>query len=401
MLKTLEDFYNDLGIRESGGDYSVINPWGFVGKYQMGESAMVDAGYYVKPSRNYNNDWTGNFTGKDGVYSLNDFRKNKQAQENAQKAFKKAQWRQLKVLGLDKYVGSEINGVKVTQSGLLAAAHLKGPGGVQEYLHSSGKSVPKDKLGTSVEHYMSKFGGYDVSEITGLKTDVNTSSFTIQNVQTSENINTSTMDLNMNVKPFQLRIEQNEYLPGYLPTFDNLYVNPIDNTLLQPDIQRLPDFNSIPMANPWATQGQAAGFAASIVEESPYQKPITFTPEQIGKMTREEFDRNESIIMEQLKRGEINPYSQQPNYDGFNNPELDKQMIFTREDIGNMSTAEYTEYEKAINEQLKTVGIPYKRDLPQNARTYEKEKSQRSYSTNSQDGRWVTINGNHVFIEND
>ena len=33
--------------------------------------------------------------------------------------------------------------------------------------------------------------------------------------------------------------------------------------------------------------------------------------------------------------------------------------------------------------------------------TYEKEKSQRSYSTNSQDGRWVTINGNHVFIEND
>ena len=80
---------------------------------------------------------------------------------------------------------------------------------------------------------------------------------------------------------------------------------------------------------------------------------------------------------------------------------LDKQMIFTREDIGNMSSAEYTKYEKAINEQLKTVGIPNKSDLPQNARTYEKEKSQRTYSSNSQDGRWVTINGNHVFIEND
>ena len=118
-------------------------------------------------------------------------------------------------------------------------------------------------------------------------------------------------------------------------------------------------------------------------------------------MTREEFDRNEAMIMEQIRRGEINPYSQQPNYDGFNNPELDKQMIFTREDIGNMSSAEYTKYEKAINEQLKTVGIPNKSDLPQKARTYEKLKSERSYSTSSQDGRWVTINGNHVFIEKD
>lgn len=204
-----------------------------------------------------------------------------------------------------------------------------------------------------------------------------------------------------NIKPFQIGIEYNEYLPGYLPTFDNLFINSVDNTVLPTNVQKMPDFSDIPFANPLSSQGQPTGFATSMVEESPYQKPITFTPEEIGKMTREEFDRNEAIIIEQLKRGEINPYSQQPNYDGFNNPELDKQMIFTREDIGNMSSAEYTKYEKAINEQLKTVGIPNKSDLPQNARTYEKEKSQRSYSTNSQDGRWVTINGNHVFIEND
>ena len=85
MTKTLNDFYNDLGARESGGNYSSVNKYGYVGKYQMGETAMVDAGYYKKPSGKYNNDWSGQFTGKDGVYSVQDFLKNKQAQENAQK----------------------------------------------------------------------------------------------------------------------------------------------------------------------------------------------------------------------------------------------------------------------------------------------------------------------------
>ena len=46
MTKTLEDFYNDLGARESGGNYKAVNSFGYIGKYQMGEAAMVDAGYY-------------------------------------------------------------------------------------------------------------------------------------------------------------------------------------------------------------------------------------------------------------------------------------------------------------------------------------------------------------------
>ncbi|MBR5555699.1 hypothetical protein IKU74_06795 [bacterium] len=171
MTKTLDEFYNDLGARESGGNYSSINKYGYIGKYQMGEAAMIDAGYYKKASGRYNNDWTGQFTGKDGVYSIEDFLKNKQAQENAQKAFKQVQWEQLKAIGADKYIGKEINGVKVTQSGLLAAAHLKGPGAVKEYLQSDGKNIPRDAFGTSVENYMKKFEGYDVSNVTGIKND--------------------------------------------------------------------------------------------------------------------------------------------------------------------------------------------------------------------------------------
>ena len=88
-MKTLQQFLNDLGIRESGGNYRAFNRYGYAGKYQMGETALVDAGYYRKISRKYNNDWSGDFLGKDGVYSIQDFLMNPRAQENAQIIFKK------------------------------------------------------------------------------------------------------------------------------------------------------------------------------------------------------------------------------------------------------------------------------------------------------------------------
>ena len=164
-MKTLQDFLNDLGARESGGNYRAFNKYGYAGKYQMGEAALIDCGYYKKASRNYNNDWSGEFTGKDGVFSIKDFLNNPQAQENAQIIFKKRQWGYLKACGADKYLGKTINGYTVTASGLLAAAHLKGAGAVRQYLGSNGVINPKDAFGTSVESYLKKFAGYDVSSI--------------------------------------------------------------------------------------------------------------------------------------------------------------------------------------------------------------------------------------------
>lgn len=163
-MKTLQDFLNALGKRESGGNYLAFNKYGFAGKYQMGEAALIDAGYYRKNGK-YNNDWTGIFTGRDNVHSIIDFLNNAKAQENAQLAFKKRQWLYLKAIGADKFVGKYINGYQITQSGLLAGAHLKGAGGVGEYLNSMGNKNPKDAFGTSVETYIKNFAGYDVSAI--------------------------------------------------------------------------------------------------------------------------------------------------------------------------------------------------------------------------------------------
>jgi len=268
MTKTLNDFYNDLGARESGGNYSSVNKYGYVGKYQMGEAAMIDAGYYKKPSGKYNNDWSGQFTGKDGIYSVQDFLKNKQAQENAQKAFKQAQWNQLKAIGADKYIGKEINGVKITQSGLLAAAHLKGPGAVKEYLQSDGKNIPKDAFGTSVESYMKKFEGYDVSNVTGIK-----DSKTNDNTSKSESIEKEPLNYNQNV-PFELSIQYNDYQQNNLPDLNDLMINPINQ---QPDNP----WDMIPMAIPESLRqplGIPTGQTANQSQQSRlfgYTNPLT------------------------------------------------------------------------------------------------------------------------------
>lgn len=164
-MKTLKDFLNDLGNRESGGNYKVLNKYGYAGKYQMGEMALIDTGYYIKPSRKYNNDWSGKFTGKDDIHSLNDFLNNPTAQENAQKLFIKKQWQYLKAAGADKYLGQTVGGVRITGSGLIAGAHLKGVGCVLNYLKSNGKLNDTDAFGTPVKNYIQKFANYDVKEI--------------------------------------------------------------------------------------------------------------------------------------------------------------------------------------------------------------------------------------------
>ena len=72
MGKNLQLYFEAIGQRESSRNYAIKNDWGYLGKYQMGESALVDAGYYkknVKSLSEYNNDWTGQFTGKDGEFT--------------------------------------------------------------------------------------------------------------------------------------------------------------------------------------------------------------------------------------------------------------------------------------------------------------------------------------------
>lgn len=78
-------------------------------------------------------------------------------------------------------------------------------------------------------------------------------------------------------------------------------------------------------------------------------------------MTQEEFNDNEEEIMQQVQNGLILPSA--INYLDYSNPLSGDNKIFSREDIANMSLEEYAKFEKEINAQLKSIGIPSNLEL--------------------------------------
>ncbi|MEQ3662927.1 MAG: peptidoglycan-binding protein LysM [Flavobacterium sp.] len=140
--KTFVGFRQALAFKESRGILNMVNPYGYMGKYQFGRSTLRTV----------------------GVYDFQEFLKNAAWQDKAFKALiARNKWELRKEIV--KYKGRVINGVKITESGLIAAAHLGGAGSVKKYLRSNGRNGFKDGFGTSLKSYMKKFGGYDVSHI--------------------------------------------------------------------------------------------------------------------------------------------------------------------------------------------------------------------------------------------
>ena len=168
-----------LGMRESTDDYKARNSkTGYIGKYQMGDAALADAGFYYDylkdgvPQANYNNQFTGTWTDKAKAYGVNsyeDFLNSPEAQEAAIRASIKKNWEYIRNNGYDKYIGKEIHGIKVTASGLLAACHLVGIGDLGKLLE--GKDIPADDLGTKATEYLEKKAGFDLTEILGYNPD--------------------------------------------------------------------------------------------------------------------------------------------------------------------------------------------------------------------------------------
>ena len=196
--------------------YAVVNFLGFIG-YQFSESDLQVLGYYnyhyddeghpmyyvdlpnstwahgvrekVLPIKQPDgsiidvrvtdvNRWGGTFTGKNGINSLDDF-KTAKADAIAKDHFVYKRNNIVKLLAkahrkIEDYIGTTLywnkltpkltpppgvpNAVKVTYSGLLAGAHLRGAEGVYELLveHKN----PQDELGTAILLYLYEFRGY-------------------------------------------------------------------------------------------------------------------------------------------------------------------------------------------------------------------------------------------------
>ena len=136
--KELNKFLTDLGHRESGNRYDVTNKWGYMGKYQFGKSTLKGLGFKV---------------------TRKEFLSNPQLQEEAMMALLLHNKEKLQKY-IDVFDGKTVNGMLITESGILAAAHLGGQGSVKRYF-KNGK-VFKDGYGTKITSYMDKFSGYDI-----------------------------------------------------------------------------------------------------------------------------------------------------------------------------------------------------------------------------------------------
>lgn len=167
---TYADFLAALAKRESGdrsnpnGNPLSVNAYGYVGLYQMGEAALIDAGYY-NADGTARNDWSGTWTGRNGVNSLNDFLSDPNKQNKAITDFHQKLRGYIQSAGLDAYIGKTINGILITESGMIAGAHLVGIGGLKTFLSSNGKNVPSDALGTPITEYLETFGSFSISAI--------------------------------------------------------------------------------------------------------------------------------------------------------------------------------------------------------------------------------------------
>ena len=142
LVKDFVGFKEALAFKESQGRYRIVNKLGYLGKYQFGRETL-------KRFR---------------IYNTQKFLKTPELQEKAFIAYCKVnKW----ILRKDirRSVGKTINGTKITESGILAAAHLSGAGNVKKYLRSNGVFTFNDAFGTSIKSYMKKFAGYDVSNI--------------------------------------------------------------------------------------------------------------------------------------------------------------------------------------------------------------------------------------------
>lgn len=139
-------FKEALGFKESRGNYFIVNDFGYLGKYQFGKSTLRQL----------------------GITNHQEFLNSPELQEAALSVnLARNKWELRNYI--KKYSEKRVHGIYVTESGILAAAHLAGPGSVKKFFNSGGEEVFTDGFGTSIRYYLRKFSGYDTSYIQPVK----------------------------------------------------------------------------------------------------------------------------------------------------------------------------------------------------------------------------------------
>ena len=137
IIKDHSKFLEDIGFRESSNNYHAVNQFGYLGKYQFGRKTLNALGYKNVSNR--------------------EFLANGSIQEEAMYALLTHNKKILRRT-ISKYSGKTVNGIYITESGILAAAHLAGPGNVKKFFRKGYEF--HDGNGTKMTSYMIKFSMY-------------------------------------------------------------------------------------------------------------------------------------------------------------------------------------------------------------------------------------------------
>ena len=140
VVKSHNKFLDDIGFRESSNNYKAVNQFGYLGKYQFGRKTLNAIGF--EEISNY------------------EFLSNPEIQEEAMLVLLQKNKHTLR-REIKKYVGETINGIYITESGILAAAHLGGAGNVRKFFRKGHEF--EDGNGTKMTSYMIRFSDYNLN----------------------------------------------------------------------------------------------------------------------------------------------------------------------------------------------------------------------------------------------
>tara|TARA_Y100000361_G_C11106436_1_gene315094 strand:+ start:201 stop:806 length:606 start_codon:yes stop_codon:yes gene_type:complete len=135
-IKGYNDFLDAIGHQESGNRYDIVNRYGYMGRYQFGSATLKTL--KIKVTREA-------------------FLNSPDLQEYAMKQLLLYNKKKLQKY-IDEFDGQIVHGILVTESGLLAAAHLGGQGSVKKWFRTG--KIRKDGNGVKITSYMKRFSGY-------------------------------------------------------------------------------------------------------------------------------------------------------------------------------------------------------------------------------------------------
>lgn len=138
-LKDHSSFLNKIGHYESSNDYTKVNRLGYMGRYQFHRKTLKLIG--IKATRK-------------------EFLSSPTLQEEAMRKLLTENKKSLNYF-IHKYEGKKVRGIYITESGVLAAAHLGGVGNVVQWFRTGDDF--KDANGTSITKYMKVFSGYNLN----------------------------------------------------------------------------------------------------------------------------------------------------------------------------------------------------------------------------------------------